>query len=102
MRSCGVGDVEETLSSSDAVAIPLLYNTSPALLHNFYQILKVAPESDENSITKAHVNFLVRLPFVAAYMNKFVNADESEWADLWESFRHYRRNPTETENNSML
>jgi hypothetical protein len=89
-----VSDVEETLSSSDAAALPLLYNTSPILLNNFYQILKVAPESDTNSIIKAHVEFLVRLPFVAAYMDKFVNAEESEWTDLWESFTHYRRNPT--------
>ena len=95
MRSCDANDVEEVFSPSDAIATPLLYNTSPILLHNFYQILKVASDADENTIIGAHVKLLVRLPFVAAYMDKFANADATRWSDLWESFKHYRRKPLE-------
>ena len=95
MRSCDVGDVEETFSSLDLSTMPLLYNTSPILLNSFNQILKIAPDSDSSTVIAAHVKFLVRLPFVAAYMDKFVNADKSQWNDLWESFRHFRRNPVE-------
>ena len=82
MRSCDVSDVEEMFSSFDLSTMPLLYNTSPILLNSFYQILKVAPDSDSSTVIAAHVRFLVRLPFVAAYMDKFVNADRSQWKDL--------------------
>ena len=90
MRSCDMQDAEELFSSSDAIATPSLYNTSAILL-----VLKVAPDSDTSKIIATHVKFLVRLPFVAAYMDRFVNADASQWADLLERFRHFRRNPME-------
>jgi hypothetical protein len=75
--------------------MPLLYKTSPVLLSNFYQILKVAPDSDASAIIAAHVRLIVRLPFVAAYMDRFINADSSEWSKPWECFRQFRRNPLE-------
>ena len=42
-----------------------------------------------------HATLLVELPFVSAYLDKFLTTDVSQWADLWESFRHFRCKPVE-------
>ena len=99
VAGANVDEVADNMSACDLATHDPLVETlrshisSPQGPRNFYEILKVPRAASGRTITEAHVEQLVSIPFVAEYMERYVRAAATEWDALWCSFRHFRRNP---------
>ena len=99
VAGANVDEVADNMSACDLATHDPLVETlrshisSPQGPRNFYEILKVPRAASGRTITEAHVEQLVSIPFVAEYMERYVRAAATEWDALWCSFRHFQRNP---------
>ena len=73
--------------------IAMARSLSPQGAVNFYELLGVSRDAVGAAIIESHVKHLVEIPYVARYMDRYLQADVSQQSALWDAFQHYRRNP---------
>jgi hypothetical protein len=98
MRACSLFAqvVEEpqqaSVGTEPSVATQGVRLQSPS---HFYHVLGVPQDADERSILRAIATVLVELPYVLAYLDRFVTADATQWADLWRSLGRHKHSVAE-------
>ena len=79
-----------------SIPVPGLHDPDDDLFgSDCYEVLGVPRNAKENEIDEAYIKRLLKIPYVADYLDRYTNISltELERDALWENFMHFRHNP---------